>query len=230
LLRLHQFHISPYCDKIRRALRWKGQVFEVVEVPLAQAPALRKMNPAGKLPILEHDGELIPDSTDIARHLEEHFPEPPLYPSDPKLRGLCHVLEDWADESLYFYEMALRFTFPHNAERFVPKLVEHDGILIQSLAPHVIPRMMRTQTRRQGVGRRSDAQIVSDVARHLDAVDGLLEGGDWLVGDALSIADLSVFAELACIRGTDEGGKLVEGRPRVGTWMDRVDAATAPAG
>lgn len=229
MLRLHQFEVSPFCDKIRRALRWKGQPFEVVEVPLAQAASIRKINPAGKLPTLEHDGEFIADSTDIARHLEERFPDPPLYPSDPRQRALCHVLEDWADESLYFYEMRLRFTFPHNAERFVPQLVAHDGALVRSLAPHVIPRMMRSLTRRQGVGRKSEARVVADVQHHLDAVDGLLQRSEWLVGEALSIADLSVFAELFCIRATDEGAKLVEGRPAVAAWMQRVDAATAPA-
>lgn len=228
MLRLHQFEISPFCDKIRRALRWKGQAFEVVEVPLAQATSIRRINPAGKLPTLEHDGRFVADSSDIARYLEERFPDPPLYPSDPRERALCHVLEDWADESLYFYEMRLRFTFPHNARRTVPQLVAHDGALLRSIAPHVVPRMMRSLTRRQGVGRRSDAQVVADVERHVGAIDGLLAGSDWLVGDALSIADLSVFAELFCIRATDEGGKLVEARPAVAAWMQRVDAATAP--
>lgn len=228
MIRLHQFEISPFCDKIRRALRWKGLAFEVVEVPLAQATSIRRINPAGKLPTLEHEGRFVADSTDIALYLDERFPEPPLYPRDPRQRALCHVIEDWADESLYFYEMRLRFTFPHNAERFVPQLTAHDGAVVQRLAPHVVPRMMRAVTRRQGVGRKSEAQVVADVQRHLDAVDALVADSDWLVGDALTIADLSVFAELFCIRATDEGAKLVEGRPAAAAWMQRVDAATAP--
>lgn len=228
MIRLHQFEISPFCDKIRRVLHVKGQAYEVVEVPLAKAfTQVKKINPAGKLPCLEIDGEFLADSSDIARHLEARFPEPPLLLEDPRQRALCHVLEDWADESLYFYEMRLRFTFPHNAKRWVPALAAHDGAFMRAVAPFVIPRMMRSTTGAQGVGRKSEAAVLADVERHLDAVDGLLAGGEWLVGDRLTLADISVFVELFCIRGADEGAKRIEARPSVVAWMERVDRATA---
>jgi len=228
MVRLWQFEISPFCDKIRRALHWKGVPYEVREVPLAEAfTAVRRVNPTGKLPCLEHDGRFVADSTDIAHHLEERFPEPPLLPKDPELRARCHVLEDWADESLYFYEMRLRFTVPHNAERFVPELTAHDPGWMQALAPWVLPRVLRATLSRQGVGRKSLEQVERDVARHVDAVDGWLGEADWLVGDALTLADLAVFAQLSCIRASREGGRLVSARPRVAAWLDRVDAATA---
>lgn len=228
VIRLHQFEISPFCDKIRRILHVKGQPYEAVEVPLAKAlTQVRKINPAGKLPCLEHDGHYLADSTDIARHLEAAFPQPRLLPDDPAQRALCHVLEDWADESLYFYEMRLRFTLPHNARRWVPALAAHDGPLMRRLAPLLVPRMMRSVTRSQGVGRKSTPQVVADVERHLDAIAGLLGEGDWLVGDALSLADIGVFVQAACIRGADEGAKLVDGRPVLAAWMERVDRATA---
>lgn len=227
MLRLWQYEISPYCDKIRRALNWKGLEYEVKEVPVSGTLGVKKVNPAGKLPCLEHDGRFVGDSTDIAYYLEERFPEPPLLPRDPELRARCHVLEDWADESLYFYEMRLRFTVPHNAERFIPKLTEHDPAWVRSLARFVVPPMMRGVLSRQGLGRKSLDAVVRDVERHVDALAGLLGERDWLVGDALTLADLAVFAQLSCIRATDEGGKLVEARPAVAAWLSRVDAATA---
>ena len=228
MIRLHQFEISPFCDKVRRILHVKGQPYEIREVPLAQAlTAVKRVNPAGKLPCLEHDGRFVADSTDIAFYLEEKFPDPPLVPRDPKLRALCHVLEDWADESLYFYEMYLRFTLPHNARRNVPLLTAHDPGWMKTAAGFVVPGMMRGVLKRQGLGRKTLPAVVRDVERHVNAVAGLLGDGEWLVGDALSLADLSVFAELACIRGSDEGSKVIEGRPAVVAWMARVDRATA---
>ncbi|MDH3686538.1 MAG: glutathione S-transferase, partial [Myxococcales bacterium] len=191
MIRLHQFEVSPFCDKIRRVLHVKGQPYEVVEVPLTRSFSISKLNPAGKLPTLEHDGRIVADSTDIAAYLEEAFPEPPLYPKGPAERALCHVLEDWADESLYYYEMTLRFTLPHNARRFTPLLVAHDPPWFQRLAGPLIPWLMRRTTKGQGVGRKTTAQLVQDVERHVTAVVGLLGDGDWLVGSALSIADLS---------------------------------------
>jgi len=229
VIRLYQFEISPFCDKVRRILHMKGQPYEAVEVPLSRAGRdVRGLNPAGKLPAIEHEGRVVADSTDIAHYLEERFPEPALLPRDPRERALCHVLEDWADESLYFYEMRLRFTFPHNARRWIPRLVAHDPGWMKGLAPLVLPRMMRRLTRVQGVGRKSREQVLADVARHLDAVDALLAGSEWLVGGAVSLADIAVFAQLFCVRGADEGAELVEARPAVAAWMERVERATAP--
>jgi glutathione S-transferase len=44
----------------------------------------------------------------------------------------------------------------------------------------------------------------------------------------LSLADIAVFVQFACIRGSDEGARIVAALPRVAAWMDRVDAATQP--
>jgi glutathione S-transferase len=196
-------------------------------VPLARALAVRRINPIGKLPCLEHDGKFVADSTDIAYYLEEKFPEPPILPRDPVLRALCHVLDDWADESLYFYEMRLRFTLPHNARRWIPELVHADSGILKALAPRIIPGMMRRLTRKQGVGRKSVQQVLEDVERQVGALAGLLGDRQWLVADALSLADLSVYAQTRCIRGAEEGARIIEGRPTVVAWMERVEAATS---
>jgi len=230
MITLHQFEVSPFCDKVRRILHWKRLEYRIQEVPLARALAVRKINPIGKLPCLEHDGTFVSDSTDIAYYLEEKFPRPPLLPRDPVLRGLCHVLDDWADESLYFYEMRLRFTLPHNARRWIPELVHADSRLLKALAPRVIPGMMRRLTRKQGVGRKSLQQVLADVERQVDALAGLLGDREWLVGDALSLADLSVCAQMRCIRGAEEGARIIEGRPTVGAWLERVETATSKPG
>jgi glutathione S-transferase len=230
MITLHQFQVSPFCDKVRRILHWKRLEYRIQEVPLARALAVRKINPIGKLPCLEHDGTFVSDSTDIAYYLEEKFPKPPLLPRDPVLRGLCHVLDDWADESLYFYEMRLRFTLPHNARRWIPELVHADARLLKALAPRVIPGMMRRLTRKQGVGRKSLQQVLADVERQVDALAGLLGDREWLVGDALSLADLSVCAQMRCIRGAEEGARIIEGRPTVGAWLRRVETATSKPG
>ena len=227
MITLHQFEISPFCDKIRRILNVKHVPYAIEEVPPTKTlSVVRKLNPAGKLPFLVADGTVVADSTDIAWWLEAKYPEPRLVPDDPRERGLCHVLEDWADESLYFYEMRLRFTVDHNTRRNLPLLVAHDPPWMKAAARLVVPRMMRGILRKQGLGRKSLDQIVRDVERHADALSAWLGDGDWLVGDALSLADISVFAELACIRGSEEGAKIVAARPAVERWMARVDRAT----
>ena len=98
---------------MRRILHWKRVPYEIREVPPTRSLGVRRLNRIGKLPTLEDEGRVVADSTDIAHYLEQRFPDPPLLPRHPLERGLVHVLEDWADESLYFLEMTLRFGLPH---------------------------------------------------------------------------------------------------------------------
>jgi glutathione S-transferase len=229
MITLHQFESSPFCDKIRRVLHVKRQPYEVREVPIHRALQLvPRVNPIGKLPCLEHDGRRVVDSTDIALYLEETFPDPPLYPADPTERARCHVLEDWADESLFFYEATLRFAFPNNARRVVPRILANEPGWFQRIGPTIMPAVLRRGLRGQGVGRKPHDMVLRDVQRHVDAIGGLLGEGAWLVGEKLSIADIAVFAQMSCIRDADEGSEIVTAAPRVAAWMDRVDQATAP--
>ncbi len=225
---LYQFEASPFCDKIRRVLHWKKQPYEVHEVSLWQAlTQVRRLNPVGKLPCLEHDGRFLADSSDIAQYLEERFPTPPLLPQGAAQRAACHVLEDWADESLYFYEMRLRFGTKENARRWLPLLASHDAAPFRVLATRILPRLFASQLRQQGIGRKPLAAVLADLDRHVGAVASLLESHEFLVGDALTLADISVFVQFFCIRSTDEGAAAIEKQPRVVSWMNRVDEATA---
>lgn len=226
-VRVYQIGISPFCAKIRRVLDAKKVPYEIKNLKLLETVTrLRKMNPVGKVPTLEHDGVFLSDSTDIAHYLEEKFPDPPLVPRSVEDRARCHILEDWADESLYFYEARLRFTFAKNVARTAELLLEREVGLVKKLGAFVAPRSMRNVLAKQGIGRKSEEAVLRDVARHAEAVAGWLGTRDWLVGDALSLADISVFVQLECIRSTDEGEKILGAQPTVLHWMERVDAAT----
>ena len=114
---LHQWEISPFCGKVRRILQLKGLAYEVVEYGGLKALAAAKLSPVGKLPVLEYNGEKIQDSSAIARFLEACHPAPALFPADPAEAAQAHFLEDWADESLYWFEVYFRFMFPDATRR-----------------------------------------------------------------------------------------------------------------
>jgi glutathione S-transferase len=50
------------------------------------------------VPVLVDGDEVIPDSTRIMRHLEERYPEPPLFPRDPARRAELDVFLEWFNE------------------------------------------------------------------------------------------------------------------------------------
>ena len=228
-LRLYQIPISPFCDKIRRILDVKRQPYEIHNLKVLETVTrLRSLNPIGKVPALDHDGKVISDSTDIAHYLEQTFPDPPLVPRAAAERALAHIIEDWADESLYFYEARLRFTFASNIARTAEMLLEGENGFMRAIGAIAAPRKMRDVLAKQGVGRKSEEQVLGDVARHADAVAGWLGTREWLVGERLTLADIAVFVQLTCIRSTAEGERILSTQPTVLSWMERVDAASKP--
>ncbi len=228
MLKLYQFEISPFCAKVKRVMNLKKVSYEIVEVPMLSflGGKAKAVSPTNKLPAIEDGDVRLSDSTDIVEYLEDKYPEPHVYPIVPEETAMCHVLEDWADESLYFYEFHLRFGVAANARQWVPQLLKYDPAWFRAIGARMIPRAAVKATRAQGTGRKSLAQIERDLARHVDAIDGLLGDRRWLVGKSLTIADIAVFVMLECIGGTPEGEAALAKRKDVRRWMQRVDEAT----
>lgn len=226
MITLHQYHLSPFNDKIQRMLNFKGITFEEKYWSLLEGKKVKQFNPTGKLPALEHQGNWVCDSTEMAYYIEENFPEPALLPAEPKLRAQVHVLEDWADESLYYYEMHLRFTTPGNAERNMPRMVANENGFIRWLFPKIVPRGIRRITATQGVGRKSQEQLMIDTERHVRAVSDMLDGDEWLVGNRLTLGDLAVHCMFNCLRDVNEVKPILEKYPAVPAWMDRLETTT----
>ncbi len=224
---LHQLEISPFCDKVRRALIFKDIAFETINVPMAKLSALKKISPIGKVPILKMDGEVLADSSIICQAIEKKIPMPSLYPDNTRDLAFAHILEDWADESLYFFEMTMRFTWKEDRARWVTELLKYDNALMRKLARPMVPGLTRKQGEAQGIARKPDAMITVELHEHIKAISGLLEGEkDYLVGDSISIADISVVSQLECIAGSRVGNEVVNVFPLVTKWMERVEQQT----
>jgi glutathione S-transferase len=80
----------PYAARARIVLAEKRLDYDAVEIDLDDRPAwLYQKNPLGRVPVYEEEGGLVlPESEVIMEYLEERFPEPALWPSDPAERAL----------------------------------------------------------------------------------------------------------------------------------------------
>jgi glutathione S-transferase len=77
------------------ALKRCGVAFEEEVVPLYQddwRERLLAVSPAGKVPVLLHDGLIIWDSLAIVEYLAELFPDAGLWPSDRAARALARAI------------------------------------------------------------------------------------------------------------------------------------------
>jgi len=91
---------SHYSEKVRWALDYKRVAHRRRVLGSDYLIKVWRATGQGKLPVLWLDGRAIADSTRIIAALEEHYPEPALYPREAAARQRALALEDDLDETL----------------------------------------------------------------------------------------------------------------------------------
>jgi glutathione S-transferase len=211
----------PFTEKVRLALRYKGLDFELTEP--SGPEDYRRWNPeTGLLPVLDLDGEMIPDSTAILFRLEEEFPDPPLLSPDLRISGQQRQLEDWADENLLFF---------FNRWVHVRDASGNDG-LTDDGAPRKIwvqlGRRIGAWLRAGGTWERPETGVLRSISDRLDDLLRFLGTRPFFYSDRVSMADLGVYAMLHSLdAGMIPGSQqIVMSRPPLVEFMRRVEAAT----
>src|SRR5579885_1769109 len=93
MLTLYDADRCPYCARVRIVLAEKGVEYETVVVDLDDRPAwIYEKNSTGRVPVLEEDAFVLPESAVIMEYLEERYPDPPLLPLDASERALARML------------------------------------------------------------------------------------------------------------------------------------------
>jgi glutathione S-transferase len=129
MLTLYDAARCPYCARARIALAEKGVEFEALEIDLNDRPEwIYEKNPTGRVPVVEEDAWILPESSVIMEYLEERYPEPPLLPADPGDRALARVWIFRHDDFTKPY-YALRRGEDGAAERFDEQLAKLDAAL-----------------------------------------------------------------------------------------------------
>jgi glutathione S-transferase len=215
---------APFTVKVERALQLKG--VEYLLVAPESPEDYRRWNPeTGLLPLLDRDGERVHDSTRILEWLDERYPNPPLLSSDPKLAEAQRRLEEWCDETFFFYW--LRWQRVREAEESRPPRRFGLFAWARELAQGQGPSRPR---RRDGLSVEV-GELVDQLARRCDDLVNMLAGRDFFYGDRPSMADLAVYAMLdSTRRGTyPRGPEIVAARPELVALMDRVEKASEGA-
>jgi glutathione S-transferase len=90
---------SSNSDRVKIVLQEKGLPYDRVTLDLAKKeqkqPEFVKLNPYGKVPVINDDGRVLFESCIINEYLDEKYRQPALMPEDPYLRGRGRVLVDY---------------------------------------------------------------------------------------------------------------------------------------
>lgn len=220
---LHQWEMSPFCNKVRRCLNFKRILFQVQDYNGLTARKAAALSPVGKLPVLDYDGERIQDSDRIAEFLEAKQPAPRLIPIDPLARAQGRIWSDWAAQSLYFHEIYFRMLDPVSLERGLDLICKGRPAWERTLLRAVFKRRYPKKLAQQGLGRLPREEVERQFFGLLADLDQVLALRQWLAGEALSLADLSVMCQLSELVRTSDLAPRVLALPHLKAWYDRVD-------
>lgn len=97
-MKMYGADLSPFASRVRMQAYAKGIALEQVDPPGGMSSdEYKRINPTGKIPALQVDGALIPESEVICEYLEERFPTPALLPADALERSRSRLISRSAD-------------------------------------------------------------------------------------------------------------------------------------
>jgi glutathione S-transferase len=195
---LWQIDISHYSEKVRWALEYKGidhgrrSILPGGHIPIALA-LTRGGQPT--LPVLRLEGRNIGDSTEILAALEARYPDRPLYPVDADERARAIELEDWFDENLGPHARLLPFyELIQEPELFAEIAAESVPGPLGKAKPIVGAYARAYTSIRWNANSDDDAVRAREaIVAAFDRLEAELDQGDgeFLVGDQLSVADIT---------------------------------------
>jgi len=219
---------SPFCIKVHRALRLKGLAYRAENVSPAR---IARLNPkTKKLPVLQVDDRWVTDSTRILRAVDALAPEPSLYPAPARDRALDHLLEDWADESLYWFAVHQRWVVDEHFDKFAEGAFSRMQAPLRWVAPTLARRFAIDQVEKQGLGRLTPNEVMQRLEQHLSTLEVRLQDRRFLVDDQVRAADLAVFGVVRTLVAPYmvEPAAMVRSKRTLSDWLQRVDDVTRP--
>lgn len=211
---LHHYPLSPFAEKVRRVLAFKGLSWRGVEQPvMAPKPELTPLTGGyRRIPVLQIGADIYCDTALILRVIEQRHPQPTVLP--PALAGAAAVIEDWADHRLFM--------------QAVPAVVV-------ALLDHLPPGFLADRADMTPAFSREALIAGAPHARaqfllSLDRLDAQLARTPYLLGDAFTLADAACFHP---VWFQSHGGSLfdpVRARPGLSAWFDRIAGFSAGSG
>jgi glutathione S-transferase len=95
VIRVYRIPLSTNVERVALAAGLKGVGVEWVDVDPADRSPVREVSGQDLVPVLVSDTEIVFDSPRVLAWLEEHHPDPALWPRDPARRAEADVFIEW---------------------------------------------------------------------------------------------------------------------------------------
>jgi glutathione S-transferase len=187
--------LSPFVRKLRLCLAEKALNYDLkIVMPFNQPEWFLEMNPLGRIPVLKDGDFVLSDSSVICHYLEDRNPASlNLLGRNVEQKAQVRWLEKYAD-----YELAALTTFT----------------------------VFRNRVLNPSMGKACDEADVKSameekLPKHFDYLQSTLGDNDFLVGNAISLADIAFAAQMASM---EHGGEVLDAErwPQLAALYERV--------
>ena len=211
---LHHYPQSPFAEKARLLLGFKGLSWHSVLIPpVMPKPDLTALTGGyRKTPVLQVGADIYCDTALIARRLEQEKAAPALFPQGQEI--ITQGFAAWADSVVFSHAVALVFQPQSLAVKFA------------KVPPEMLQVLVADRGKLFSGG--TAARVQLDQALHQwPAIAGRIEqqlqhqAGDFLFGEP-SIADIALAHPLWFLKGSSVTAPLVDAYPAMAAWLERV--------
>lgn len=215
---LHHYGVSPYAEKARLLLGFKGCSWGSVEVAvIPPRPHLQTLLGAyRRIPVLQRGADFFCDTRFMPEVLDSVQPRPPLLP--PHARALSALIANWAEPRVFLMMGPVRFESRDDLQPLRDGGV-HPGDFLRDRAPFMAPAV---DTQRAGAVR---ASARDHVLAYLAVLESLLADGQAFLGGGEPVAaDFSAYHTVWWLRTPPRRDALLQPFTLLRGWADRMAA------
>ncbi len=209
---LHHYPMSPFAEKARLMLGFKGLAWQSVYIPsvMPKPDVVALTGGYRRTPLLQIGADIYCDTALIATVLEHLKPEPALFPEH--LKGIARIVAQWADGDLFWAAMGYTLSPKGAAAMFANQPPE----AAQAFAAD-------RGAMSAGMTRLRPGDATSAYRSHLRRLAHMLHEQPFLLGDAPCIADFAAYHPLWFTRVVNPSmAGILDATPGVLAWMDRM--------
>ena len=211
---LHHYPMSPFAEKARLMLGFKGLAWKSVFIPsvMPKPDVVALTGGYRRTPLLQIGADIYCDTALIATVLEHLKPEPVLFPEH--LKGIARIVAQWADSELFWSAMGHALSPKGAAAMFANQPPE----AAQAFAAD-------RSAMRNGMTSLRAGDAASAYRSYLRRLAHMLHEQAFLFGDAPCIADFAAYHPLWFTRVVNPAmAGILDATPGVLAWMDRMAA------
>jgi glutathione S-transferase len=183
---------SPFVTKVETLLKMAKLLYRTDTAGTSRAPK-------GKLPYIDDDGVVVPDSTFIRWHLEKKYRIDFDLGLDAVQKATAWTFEKMVEEQLYWILMHDRWMIDGNFRRGPARSFGKVRAPLRPLVTAMFRRKVRVALQAQGIGRHSQAEILALGTRSIHALADFLGDKPFFMGGEPTGADATMFAFVCAV-------------------------------